>query len=468
MALLSPQRSRQPPAVSASPLSASPGAASDSLFEDDCAGLEDGKPRGRFGKVGRPKGKVKASPKPGDSVKQTTTIRNNIKLVGKDKKSKTHFRWCRACRKWYTNEGMALAGNSCIADKRALDSIYYWSKVQNRLEWYARMRDSEEKIFVAVTEFHDRFPSDFEQTGVKRARQSRDVTSTFLEQVICATKVTHRTEGELMWLKEFVDFAQSYKGGKMTDDQARSQWQKWVQQLEEEGEACELLHDYKGPASAPMRFWVKTSDKILFDEVFEKQKIARVEEKSVKKATQDDIDSMQRKLQTNHENIGRSSVVQDMSVAAKNMLAVKGEDPARSAFEGNNMEIPNISKLAESESEGDAAVDDVDKDDGLGAGAAAEGEQEEDEEEQGDVQEDKFEVEVKQYEKFRKKLTKSFRFAKVGLDKLYDVVLPRVEEMNKIENELTQKPELAGTCSDELKIIRLFFSISHNCFCDNR
>ena len=140
----------------------------------------------------------------------------------------------------------------------------------------------------------------------------------------------------------------------MTDDQARSQWQKWVQQLEEEGEACELLHDYKGPASAPMRFWVKTSDNILFDEVFEKQKHARVEEKSVKKATQDDIDSMQRKLQTNHENIGRSSVVQDMSVAAKNMLAVKGEDPARSAFEGNNMEIPNITKLAESESEGDS------------------------------------------------------------------------------------------------------------------
>ena len=50
------------------------------------------------------------------------------------------------------------------------------------------------------------------------------------------------------------------------------------------------------------------------------------------------------------------------------------------------------------------------------------------------MQEDKFEVEVKQYEKFRKKLTKSFRFAKVGLDNLYDVVLPRVEEKDKIEN----------------------------------
>ena len=47
---------------------------------------------------------------------------------------------------------------------------------------------------------------------------------------------------EKRWQKEYIEFAQTNKGCALSDDQARSQWQAWVEELS--GNPDKLFHDH--------------------------------------------------------------------------------------------------------------------------------------------------------------------------------------------------------------------------------
>ena len=57
----------------------------------------------------------------------------------------------------------------------------------------------------------------------------------------------------MMWQKEYVDFAQTFKGGRMQDDAAAAQWAQWAHDLTANPDTTELIHDMLGPVFSPLR-----------------------------------------------------------------------------------------------------------------------------------------------------------------------------------------------------------------------
>ena len=42
--------------------------------------------------------------------------------------------------------------------------------------------------------------------------------------------VIRETEGEMMWMKGFIEYAQTKSGGMMTDDKAQATWNNWMEE----------------------------------------------------------------------------------------------------------------------------------------------------------------------------------------------------------------------------------------------
>lgn len=200
--------------------------------------------------------------------------------IGANKPSKMCSRLCRGCKKWFSPEGMSLSKNFCHRDNRALDNIRHCAKKQGKMDWLSRIRSDESKLVLVIKEYNARFPDTVSECGSKRKKTASSATYQMLESVIASTKVIRETEGEMMWEKEYVEFAQTKSGGALTDDAARTEWQKWVEMMRD-GSLRKGLQDQGGPAWSPLRFWVKTRDRVLFQESIEKQKQLRIADKEL-------------------------------------------------------------------------------------------------------------------------------------------------------------------------------------------
>ena len=158
-----------PPATSLSREPSGSASASDAFaFDDEIMKLQnetdDKKPMKTSKAKAKAKGNAKgASPskakskdlapsKVTDKEEKKSKVNNHI-IKSKDKKTKTFNRYCCARRKWFSSDGMGLNSGVCALDKRALDSMWHWAKVQQRMEWYKRMRESNDNIFKACTDF---------------------------------------------------------------------------------------------------------------------------------------------------------------------------------------------------------------------------------------------------------------------------------------------------------------------------
>ena len=102
-----------------------------------------------------------------------------------------------------------------------------------------------------------------------------------LEVVIVSTKVIRECEGEMMWEKEYVEFAQTKTGGGVSDDVARARWRGWMADMSAQT-LDPALYDHGGPECAKLRFWIKTRDRILFQDSVDRQKQLVMAEKEQK------------------------------------------------------------------------------------------------------------------------------------------------------------------------------------------
>ena len=294
------------------------------------------------------------------------SVKQNILkgTAARDKGSKSNARQCRGCKTFFGPEGIALGKNYCHADNRALDNIRYCAVKQNKLDWYQRMRIDDSKCAHTLAEYHKRFPDaggEATGSGQKRKKTPTTVTYQLLENIIASTKVLRATEGEMMWEKEYIEFAQSKSGGALTDDSARAQWDKWKSALASElaggsdpgGERSGLLHDQGGPEWSTLRFWVKTKDKIVYEESVEKQKVLKCADKELKNLDPSSVDSLHKKLYSDHDKIGRASEAQDLQDMARSMVqhsggaaSALGQTTFDSGFWGKAMDIPEVEGLA--------------------------------------------------------------------------------------------------------------------------
>ena len=81
------------------------------------------------------------------------------------------------------------------------------------------------------------------------------------------------------------EFARTAAGGRLSAAQITRRWQEWTRCKTEDPDAADLLWDLLGPEEAPLRFWVKTKDKVVFRSATGKMKEMESRERSVKNAT---------------------------------------------------------------------------------------------------------------------------------------------------------------------------------------
>ena len=418
---------------------------------------------------GRPKGKakVKASvsdrdrPERSPKGKPKAKAKGKVKgKIGKDKKSRTYNLFCRCCRKFFDRDGMALKQVQCHCCKRASDCVYHMAKSQDRLTWWTRVRECDEKIFQVISEYKNRFPDAIE-TGQRRKKNDPAMALQYFEQIICSTKVVRKVEGEMMWEKEYYEFGQSWKGGRLSDDQCRQQWQEWIRLFAADPENPNLHSDMKGPQGFERRFWVKTADKINFEDVQERQKVMKLSDKEKRKdVTQDDIDATYKRIMTGHDKIGHASDSSTLAEVAKAMVKNSaGHDSfGGSAFDADLMELPDVSVLLPDKEDGE-------EDDGDDGDHKQQEEEEEEEQVDREVKdaEDQDEVRAKDFEKWHKLMLRQKRSVRADNATLRSNVKAMIEKIQENITSTDADPTLSFNLSAELDVVRrsLFVVVVH-------
>ncbi|CAE7366870.1 unnamed protein product, partial [Symbiodinium sp. CCMP2456] len=134
-------------------------------------------------------------------------------------------------------------------------------------EWADMMRNPDEadddKCFAMVQSYLEACPESLENaSGRKRGQWS---VVRYMERVTAATGLVKDAVGEMMWFKLYVEFAQTTRGGRLSDDQAVAKWRQWEEQ---KNRGDQILHDFGGPDNSKLRFWVKTADQLIYRDGF--------------------------------------------------------------------------------------------------------------------------------------------------------------------------------------------------------
>ena len=137
--------------------------------------------------------------------------------------------------------------------------------------------------------------------------------------------------------------------------------------------------------------------------------------------------------------------------AAKGFVANSSTRPGSSAFETTDMGMTDVTQLALSGEESDG-------DDDEGDGEERKEEEEEEAPEEADGEDDAYEREVKEFEKFRKKQAKTARDMSIEFGNTENLVRTRLKETAHFVKDIESKPELKNFVSQELKTVR------HNSF----
>eukprot|EP00972_Heterocapsa_arctica_P093557 13800743-Heterocapsa_arctica.AAC.1 len=80
------------------------------------------------------------------------------------------------------------------------------------------------------------------------------MTFQYFEKVVASSAVIVEEWGEMMYEKQYLNFAETFEGGKLTEAQAMQQWTTWRTRAEEPDSTWPPV-DQKGPPASPMHIW---------------------------------------------------------------------------------------------------------------------------------------------------------------------------------------------------------------------
>ena len=210
--------------------------------------------------------------------------------VGLKKYSKKTPRQYRGCTMWFAPADMATNMALCWSDKYKLDNIYRIARSQGRMEWYKEMRGSDVSLQMCLAEYSNRTV----QSGSQRP--TRAMTFQALESVSASTAIIIEEAGKMMCERQYMAFADSFDGGKLTETQAKNQWLVWKEQAMEPGSTWPAK-DYKGPGGE-LRLWVKTDDSIRFQNKSEWSKTVQGRSKDIKNPKEIELEKMKKEIHT--------------------------------------------------------------------------------------------------------------------------------------------------------------------------
>ena len=85
------------------------------------------------------------------------------------------------------------------------------------------------------------------------------------------------------------------------------------------GENGTKIWDKGGPDFSPLRFWVKTRDKILYQETVERSKMLVASHKAEKNLTAQQADAMTKIIFLDHDKLGNHALPTDMASMARQL-----------------------------------------------------------------------------------------------------------------------------------------------------
>ena len=248
---------------------------------------------------------------------------------GVKKFNKAHPRQCRGCSLWFGQSDMASGSNFDVACKYRVDCIYKIARSQGQMEWYKGVMANDVKLQMVLAEYGARVGDDG-----KKKLQRRSMTFAMLERTAAKSAVVVRNKGKMMYERQYMAFADTWEGGKLSEAQARHQWLVWKEQAHEPNSEWPAK-DLEGPGGE-LRLWVATEDIVEFQNSVEKSKELQAKGKDLKNATDDDVNKMQRQLHTGHDSLALG-----FEEAAGQMAKFGGAG----AFQASNYQISDVSGL---------------------------------------------------------------------------------------------------------------------------
>ena len=271
-------------------------------------------------------------------------------IVGLKKPTKSNKYQCRVCLLWFTIEDIALGASMDHQCKNKVDNIGRIAKSQGKTEWYQGVRANDIKLQQVVIEYNSRLG---EGTKVPRI-----LMLTYLEVVVASSAVITEEIGKIMYFRQYVAFAETFDGGKMTEVQARHQWSIWEQQIADPSSTWPPS-DTKGP-DGEKRIWVKTEDIMKFQSKLERRKEAQAKMSESKNASEADTQRLHKQMQLDHDfQAGRA--LGSLRDQAAGLMKAGGAD----AFSSRGIDIPNVDELGTKDEDDDEdAEGDEEKKDG--------------------------------------------------------------------------------------------------------
>lgn len=241
------------------------------------------------------------------TASSSTKARAKAKGAGKQQKgrpakSKAGMKWCSACNRTLPLDKFPSGSAHCANDRQAVQNIAHAARGQNQHEWWEETLKDTKKLQKVVKAYHQQCPR---LEGKKRAPFK---VLAYVEYCRQEELLIKDTEMEMMDLRQFVAWQGKAKNGAMDAEEART---LFFQLLEQPMTITDELGAHERYRS---RIAVKRRDVIIRREQEVRGRGYDLKEKEVKKATVDDVDKAESRVQ-------RGSVVRGASALSRDDLA---------------------------------------------------------------------------------------------------------------------------------------------------
>ena len=262
------------------------------------------------------------------------------RALGVKKATRKQTRQCRGCSLWFAPENMASGSNFDVTCKYRVDGVYKIAKSQKRLEWYKEVMANDVSLQMVLAEYAARTTPD---SSGKRNQTRRSATFTVLESVAAKSAVVYENLGKMMYERQYLAFADTFDGGKLTEVQAKQQWLTWKEQAHEPNSTWPAK-DNKGP-NGELRLWVPTEDIIKFANSIEREKALTTKGKDVKNPTEEEVGKLQKSILMGHDQL---------STGFEEHAGQMAQFSRGDAFQANNYDVGDVTHLLVPEKESQA------------------------------------------------------------------------------------------------------------------
>lgn len=288
----------------------------------ECSGAEDGQSVGGSStKVSSRPGKAKGNGQ-GHCKGQDS---------GRPKKAKLGMKRCPACNKDLPIDQFPVGSSMCSNDKQPVQNLTYAAKAQGQDTWWAEVMRDNKKLQRVIKAYHQQCPK---VDGKKRVPFK---VLTYIEYVRQEELVIKDEQYEMMDLRKWIVWHGKHKNGAMEVEEARALFYTTLKEPD-------TMTDELGPSEKyRTRIAKKVRDMIIKRDQELRGRGYDLKEKDVKKATKQDIDQAESRVQRGSVARGAAAKTRDDFAQAM----VKTGSGTRSALSSEAKAIAQFGNVRE-------------------------------------------------------------------------------------------------------------------------